>query len=39
MVIPCSNSEDDIGIQGNINNKETNESINNSNTGRVKTKA
>lgn len=29
MVIPCSNSEEYIGIQGSINNKETNESINN----------
>ena len=40
MVITDSNkNKDDTAIHGNINNKEINESTNNNNTGRVKTKA
>ena len=40
MVITDSNkNKDDTAIHGNISNKEINESTNNNNTGRVKTKA
>ena len=34
----CNKNKDDTVIHGNINNKETNESIKNNNTDRVKTK-
>ena len=39
VVIDCDKNKDDTAIHENINNKEVNESINNNDTGRVKTKA
>ena len=39
MVInDCNKNKDDTVIHGNIKNKETNESINNNDTDRIKTK-
>ena len=35
----CYKNKDDTVIQGNVNNKETNESINNNDKDRVETKA
>ena len=39
VITDCDKNKDDIAIHGNTNNKEANESINNNDTGRVKTKA
>ena len=39
VITDCDKIKDDTAIHGNINNKEANESINNNETGRVKTKA
>ena len=39
VVTDCDKNKDYTAIHGNINNKEANESINNNDTGRVKTKA
>ena len=39
VITDCDKNKDDIAIHGNTNNKEANESINNNNTCRVKTKA
>ena len=38
VITDCNKSKNDTVIQGNINNKESNESINNNDTGRFKTK-
>ena len=38
VTIDCDKNKDDTAIRRNINNKEANESINNNDTGRVKTK-
>ena len=38
VITDCNKNKNDTVIHGNINNKETNESINNSDTDRVKTK-
>ena len=39
VITDCRKNNDDTAIHGNINNKEANESIDNNDTGRVKTKA
>ena len=39
VITDCHKNKDDTAIHGNINNKEANKSINNSDTGRGKTKA
>ena len=39
VITDCDKNKDDTAIHGNINNKKANESINNNDTGRVKTKA
>ena len=39
VITDCDKNKDDTAIHGNINNKKANESINNTDTGRVKTKA
>ena len=39
VITDCHKNKDDTAIHGNINNKEANKSINNSDTGRRKTKA
>ena len=39
VITDCDKNKDDIATHGNTNNKEANESINNNDTGRVKTKA
>ena len=38
VITDCNKNKDDTVIHGNINNKETNESINNNDTDRVKAK-
>ena len=39
VITDCDKNKDDTAIHGNINNKEAIQSINNNDTGRVKTKA
>ena len=39
VITDCDKNKDDTAIHGNTNNKEANESINNNDTSRVKTKA
>ena len=38
LINDCNKNKDDTVIHGNIKNKETNESINNNDTDRIKTK-